>query len=296
VLQSLEKLSLAQRGQAAREFGRASTLQDFGADTARVGDLTDGDAALAAVSLEQGDGTATMLDWSAANAGDNQSRVNGVVVPGDDGVYGSMPLLLQREYSFPFLEGRVFVDKLRDNGGWSSVNDAWGRVPVSTEQVMHPGKYPNERPTTIDMDGIAGALGGGWSEKWQQTMGELRVGVWLANGDPGTQKNTKSAVQLPNANAAAGWGGDRLVSLDGPDGSWAIVWQTKWDGAEDVAEFMNAASATAANVPGAHAVVEADVSSGASSPVVVLLTSDDATLASVADALGVKLPEAANPA
>jgi hypothetical protein len=161
---------------------------------------------------------------------------------------------------------------------------------------MHPSKYPNERPTSIDMDGIAGTLGGGWSEKWQQTMGELRIGVWLANGDSGTQKNAKSAVQLPNANAAAGWGGDRLVSLAGPDGSWAIVWQTKWDGAEDIAEFMNAASATAANVAGAHAVVEADVSSGASSPVVVLLTSDDATLASVAGALGVQLPEAATPA
>ena len=180
-----------------------------------------------------------------------------------------MPQLLQREYTFPFVEGQSFVDFLRNKGGWDAVNGAWGQLPATTEQILHPKRYPDDAPTTLAMDGFANTLGQGWSEQWQQTMGELRTAVWLGDDK-----------------AAAGWGGDRLVSLDGPDGSWAIVWQTTWDKTGDVGEFVSAADAAVADLPGAHSVLEADVSSGASNPVLVLLTSDDATLGSVAGALG----------
>ena len=67
------------------------------------------------------------------------------------------------------------------------------------------------------------------------------------------------------------------------------MWQTKWDSPDDIGQFVNAASAAIEDLPGAHAVVEADVSAGASNPVVVLLTSDDATLAEVASSLGVNV-------
>jgi hypothetical protein len=137
------------------------------------------------------------------------------------------------------------------------------------------------------MSSIAGRLGGGWKERWQQTMGESRIGVWLADGQPGTQQGPKAPIKLPKANAAAGWGGDRLVSLDGPDGSWAIVWQTKWDTPQDIGQFTKAASAAIADLPGSHSVLEADVSSGVSNPALVLLTSDPDTLTAVAGALGV---------
>jgi hypothetical protein len=198
-----------------------------------------------------------------------------------------MPLILQREYSFPFLEGRIFVDRLKSDGGWPGVDGVWSSLPESTEQILHPALYPNERPTTIVMDDIAGRLGSGWSEKWQQTMGELRVGVWLANGAAGEQTGPKAAVKLPRANAAAGWGGDRLVSLDGPDGTWAIVWQTKWDTEQDIDQFGNAANAVIAGLGGVGVVAPVDVSSGVSNPALVLIADSSATLQSVADGLGV---------
>ncbi len=136
---------------------------------------------------------------------------------------------------------------------------------------------------------MAGRLGSGWKEQWQQTMGELRIGVWLANGQAGEQSGPKAAIKLPKANAAAGWGGDRLVSLNGPDGQWAIVWQTKWDSQQDIDQFVNAANAVVADLAGAHAVLADDVSSGTSNPALVLLTGSEDTLVSVADALGVSL-------
>ena len=287
IIGSIDKFNVAQRTEAAREFGQAAAYQQFGSDAARTDDPSDGDEALAAMALTEGDGTATMLQWAAENLSPgNQSKADGVIVPGDDGILASMPPLLQREYSFPYLEGRLFVDRLRGNGGWAAVDSAWGRVPETTEQILHPQLYPDERATTLSLDGLGGTLGRGWSEQWQQTMGELRIGVWLADGQAGSQAGPKAPIKLPKANAAAGWGGDRLVSLDGPDGSWAIVWQTKWDTSEDIGQFVNAANAAIADLPGAHAVLEADVSSGASNPVLVLLTSDEAALATVAEALG----------
>jgi hypothetical protein len=137
------------------------------------------------------------------------------------------------------------------------------------------------------MDGIAGRLGNGWNQQWQQTMGELRIGVWLADGATGEQSGPRAAVKLPRANAAAGWGGDRLVSLGGPDGQWAIVWQTKWDTEQDVEQFANAAEKVIAGLDGAGLVAPSDVSGGVSNPALVLIANSDDTLASVADALGV---------
>ncbi len=286
VLQSLDALDGAAEADAARELGRSATDQAFGLDAVRGVDPAEGDEALAGVALDEGDGTATMLQWAAVGGAD-PAAVDDTIVPGDDGTLASMPQVLQREYTLPFLEGRLFVDRLRDAGGWGAVDDAWSSPPESTEQILHPKLYPGERPTSIDLGDLGGTLGDGWSEAWQQTMGEARIAVWLADGQPGTQEGPKAPIKLPKANAAAGWGGDRLVSLDGPGGSWAVVWQTKWDGSEDVGQFAQAAKAAIADLPGAHAVLEADITAGLSNPVLVILTSDADTLAAVGSALGV---------
>jgi hypothetical protein len=152
---------------------------------------------------------------------------------------------------------------------------------------MHPGRYPGDEPVAIGLDDLAGVLGDGWSERWQQTMGELRIGVWLADGQPGTQENPRAPIKLPKAGAAAGWAGDRLVSLKGPGDSWAIVWQTGWDSADDIGGFANNADAAIADLPGAHAVLRTDITGDAEHPVLVLLTSDADTLAAVQASLGV---------
>ena len=288
ILESLGKLSVADRGEAAREFGRAAVDMNLGIANGRVGDLSQGDQALAVIAVEQGDGTAVLLDWVRGFVGpDNQGKALDVVVPGDDAILGSMPPLLRREYEFPFLEGRAFVDALRAEGGWGTVDAVWrGAFPLSTEQVMHPKRYPGDAPVRVERQGIAETLGAGWSEAWQQTMGELRIGVWLADGQPGTQAGPAEPVELPGAGAAGGWRGDRLISLAGPDGTWAIVWQTDWDSAEDAGQFASAAASVMVDLPGARSVDQAAIAGGLAAPVLVLVASDDATLATVRAALG----------
>jgi hypothetical protein len=288
VLQSVDELDVPGQAEAARAFDGSATDLAFGLGSIRVDDPSEGDAALASAALEHGDATSAMLEWSSASvASSDRSAVDDTIVPGDDTLLASMPQLLQREYTLPYLEGRLFVDRLRDAGGWSAVDDAWSGPPESTEQILHPKLYPGERPTSIDIGDVAGRLGDGWSEAWRQTMGELRTAVWLADGQPGTQDGPRAPVKLPKANAAAGWGGDRLVSLDGPEGTWAVVWQTKWDGSEDVDQFVKAAEAAIADLAGSHAVLRTDISTGISEPALVLLTSDAETLAAVQAALGV---------
>jgi hypothetical protein len=107
-------------------------------------------------------------------------------------------------------------------------------------------------------------------------MGELGTRILLADG------GSESDV----AHAAEGWGGDRLVMLEGPGDAWAIVWQTAWDSGDDAQQFVDAAGLGSA--AGVHAVLPgADVTGGQSAPVLVLVASDDSTLATVQDALGV---------
>jgi hypothetical protein len=115
-------------------------------------------------------------------------------------------------------------------------------------------------------------------------MGEMQIGVWLADGQGGSGA---AGLQLPNAGAAAGWGGDRVASLDGPGDAWAVVWQTAWDSDGDGQEFASAAEAAMADLSGAHTVVlGGDVVGGLPAPVLVLIASDDATLAQLQQGLG----------
>jgi hypothetical protein len=116
----------------------------------------------------------------------------------------------------------------------------------------------------------------------------MQIGVWVADGRKGTTFLPGLPAPLPRAEAAAGWGGDRLVSLDGPDGAWAVVWQTTWDSRDDATEFRDAAEAAMKDLPGANAVLRADITGGLSSPVLVLVADSRPTLETVQGALGLE--------
>jgi hypothetical protein len=151
---------------------------------------------------------------------------------------------------------------------------------VSSEQIMHPERYPGDVPEVIDLPDIAGALGTGWLRASEMVMGEMQIGVLLADGAPWGEDDSGEAFSFPrleNDRAAKGWDGDRLLHLRGPEEDWAIVWQTTWDRRTDAREFAEAAQAAFADLPFAWHVREgADVSTGTlPHPVLVLVTPDD---------------------
>jgi hypothetical protein len=88
-------------------------------------------------------------------------------------------------------------------------------------------------------DGLADGLGAGWSALLEDTFGEHQLSIWLS----GDEAPNGIIPTLPEdaAEAAAGWGGDRVVVLGGPNDETAIVLTTEWDSADDAGEFAERA-------------------------------------------------------
>jgi beta-lactam-binding protein with PASTA domain len=264
----------------AHEYDHALQDQYWGLDTVTQVPASQGDRALAHLALVEGDATSLMLQWASQNlTSDELSQVTSAMTPADQELLDGMPEILRRQLEFPYVEGQVFVTTLLGQGGWDSVNGAWDNLPVSTEQILHPERYPSDTPVKVTLPDVAAALGAGWDRKYLQTMGELDINVLLADGGNGS--DTAAA-------ASDGWGGDRLVSLDGPNGSWAVVWQTTWDRSRDADEFSAAVDSAMSDLGGAHAVLPgADLAGGLDAPVLVLVASSADTLQQVEQALNV---------
>jgi hypothetical protein len=148
-------------------------------------------------------------------------------------------------------------------------------MPASTEQIMHADKYAaDEAPIAVTLPtDLASRLGPGWSVPMLDTFGEYQLSIWLReNGVPAAEVSP----------AAAGWGGDRLAVLEGPDGAWAVAIDTEWDSAADAKEFEKAATTAVKKAGGVGQVLP-----GAGGTTRwVLVASDDATAGKVANALG----------
>jgi hypothetical protein len=120
-------------------------------------------------------------------------------------------------------------------------------------------------------------MGTGWSEAFQDTYGEFGLRQWLRQVVPSlTTADTAADV------AAAGWGGDRVVFLQGPSDAWAAAVVSEWDSAADADEFATQAALAADTLDGEHAVVRPS-----ESRVAVLLGSDAGALTSIRSGLGV---------
>ena len=289
VLDDDGELDLASRITLAHEVDHAIQDQRWGLQP-RLDAIpkTEGDRIAAFKALVEGDATLLMTLWSARHAADDVLGVEGSSLPGGNSMEG-LPQVMQRELLFPYLDGLAFLMRAWGPGGWDAVNAIWDAPPVSTEQIMHPEKYPDEQPVAVELPDVAALLGDGWTKSGETVLGELTTSALLADGaewDP--MGFSLDGVKMPNWEAAAGWGGDRLVTVDGPDGAWALVWQTAWDTPADATEFSAAATAALADLSSASMVSVDDVTgTGLASPVAVVLASDEAALGLVTDALGV---------
>ena len=119
-------------------------------------------------------------------------------------------------------------------GGWDAVNAAFANPPASTEQVLHPEKYAShEAPIDVKLPAdLAGRTGQGLDGGPPGHVRRAPAGRLAHDEVPNT-----AALPRAAAGGAAGWGGDRVALLDGPNGAWAIVLKTAWDTASDAAEF-----------------------------------------------------------
>jgi len=151
-----------------------------------------------------------------------QAAAGGSAPPG-------VPPFLYATSIWPYVDGMSYVGTLAGTGGTGAVDSAFERFPVSTEQVIHPDRYPSDRPTAVDVPDLTDALGQGWGDLDAMTIGE----EWL---------RAMLALRLDGGvadDAAAGWdGGVYRAFTDGTD--VVVVLRTAWDTTEDAAAFASA--------------------------------------------------------
>jgi hypothetical protein len=228
----------------AHEFTHALQDQNFGLEGIDVDAVGQGDRSLGRLALVEGDATLLMTRWLASNLTAAELGDLLAVDPEAQAQLERMPAILRESLLFPYQQGLIFVNGLWARGGWEAVDRAFGRLPDSTEQVLHPEKYEaGEKPleVSLDADALAKAMGPGWSGTPEDTLGEFQLSVWL-------KENGVKA--LAAGDAAAGWGGDRLAYLRGPDGAYGLVLRTTWDSPAEAKEFLAAAQTAAAGLPG----------------------------------------------
>jgi len=148
----------------------------------------------------------------------------------------------------PYSDGPPLVDQLFQQAGWEAVTQAYDNPPVSTEQVIHPERYPDEQPATLEFTSrpvgdwrLLGTerIGEAWlySMFWYQAR-EFNISVVNASTlstPDGGEFDMLNYTSMPSE----GWGNDQLyMYTDGNQSGY--VWQTVWDSERDAEQFESA--------------------------------------------------------
>lgn len=143
----------------------------------------------------------------------------------------SAPDYIKFGFLFPYIQGMDFVNHFHSKGGFEEVNKVFQNFPVSTEQILHPEKYPSEEPVKIPskMKALTEELG--FKEVYENSLGEFNTFLLLKNGN----SETKAKV------ASEGWNGDKYFVVE-KDDKVILTWETVWDSEEDASEFFVAIS------------------------------------------------------
>lgn len=127
-------------------------------------------------------------------------------------VFARAPLVVREALIFPYLAGAEFMHWWETSPFRDSV--PYGpRMPVSTEQVLHPERYARrDVPVSISFPSAPDVL-------YEDVLGESEVQVLMAQLAGASEVRDKSPV---------GWGGDRYRVYRTPAGA-ALVWYVVWD-------------------------------------------------------------------
>jgi hypothetical protein len=220
----LERITLA------HELTHAIDDQRFGLETLdQLSAECRDERSAAAIAVVEGNATFFMLRWAERFLTPEEQVRVGIEAAQQDTSTEGIPPFIQRLQAWSYDQGLRFIGALESRGGLDAVDAAFEDLPVSTEQIIHPERYPNDAPTPVDVGDLSGALGDGWEDLDVMTIGEAWLSLALGLRLDGSE------VQ----EATAGWDGGLYRGWsDGRDA--AVVLATEWDGAADAEEFAAA--------------------------------------------------------
>jgi len=140
----------------------------------------------------------------------------------------------------PYAEGPEFVKALRERGDWRAVDDGYERFPASTEQVIHPERYPDDEPVTVSVPDRSNTGWGRFDDLDRpayDTVGEGSIYAMFAA--TGVIDESGSARYDYEHSLSNGWTGDRIVPYHNGSGGYGYVWRLRWGTAAEAREFAD---------------------------------------------------------
>jgi len=189
-------------------------------------------------ALLEGDASLSELNWFFNHATDqDKSDIFEFYDSYESPILDSAPVFISQDFLFPYEAGLEFVQYLYDRGGWEAVNQAYTNPPVSTEQILHPEDYPDDRPKPVTLPDFSTLLGAGWEQIDSDVMGEWYTYLILAQGREENARLKESKAEK----AAEGWEGDAfVVYYQTEEEAPLMVLFTLWESPNQAKEFTSA--------------------------------------------------------
>ena len=152
-------------------------------------------------------------------------------------ILDSAPYYMASDLYFPYDYGLTFVQHLFDEGGYQAVDAAYENLPLSTEQILHPKRYPSDVPKEVILLDLSDVLGQSWTLFDQNIMGEWYTYLVLSQGFKEEHRLDEDLASV----AAEGWGGDAYAFyFNDETNEVTFVLDTTWDTTSDAIEFRDA--------------------------------------------------------
>ena len=218
--------SAAQQLTSAHEITHALQDRSFGLVDLQEAAEDDSEAALALLSLIEGDAVLTQQLWSEAHqtADQRQEAFRDSSTGGD--ALANAPQYLRASLFFPYEHGVRFTLALYSSGGFDAIDAAYADPPTTSEQILHPEKYQaGEGAAAVR---VAGRPGNGWRNDANYPFGEFDLQQMLLAVGP-----AEATV------VGEGWGGGKVRSWT-RDGEIAVAFALSFDTAADAHEACDA--------------------------------------------------------
>jgi len=180
----------------AHELTHALQDQHFNLKRFEKWPKSESDSELAVRALVEGDATLAMTIYMTRNplealAFTKSILSNGIAVD----QINKAPRVMRESLIFPYIQGSEWATQLYKRGGWSLVSAAFTKLPLSTEQILHPEKYFSyEQPVKVGLPDVTNLLNAGRkaqtaSSKQQKTSADRDAGF---NAHSTTSQGQKS--------------------------------------------------------------------------------------------------------
>lgn len=179
-------------------------------------------ACAAVQALLEGDATLLEEQWLRTFASDADiDQLNSYFDDFSSPAFNASPAFVQDLFLFPYTFGREFVAWYFREGGWAAIDGIYRDPPTSTEQIMHPERYPDDKPVAVAAPDLS-EMTPDWMVLDQGEFGEYELSlIFEAHLDETTARD-----------AASGWAGSSYTLLQRGDQS-LFVYVGQWDTIRD---------------------------------------------------------------